>query len=85
MTIPSGEMLVCEGGDEFCDSNLSYSARSGSEGIVIGDRDQLTWVQTCERRVEDPKTNKAVALQDFFVYAYSKGRPGDLNRGSDSQ
>jgi hypothetical protein len=44
-------------------SNLSQSARSGSDGIVISSPGS----RPVERRVEDPKTNKAVALQDFSL------------------
>jgi hypothetical protein len=43
-------------------SNLSYSARSGSEGIVISSHGPNL---RATRR--GPKTNKAVALQDFSL------------------
>jgi hypothetical protein len=44
-------------------SNLSQSARSGSEGIVISSPGSRP-ASDC---VEDPKTNKAVPLQDFSL------------------
>ena len=44
-------------------SNLSQSARSGSEGIVISS----TGSRPASDCVEDPKTNKAAPLQDFSL------------------